>query len=151
MALMYCSSRELLGWEQHQSHAAYNITPSWGANSCPADQEIPRPLWNLKVHYSVHNIPSLVSVLSQINPVHTLAPCFCKIRFNIIPFVTNSNMLGFYGEGSPPIVGCPWLHIQTSLPGCRPHHQQSKEVPCRGDKGLTQHDRQHFRFSLYFG
>jgi hypothetical protein len=29
-------------------------SPSWKANSHSASQEIPRLLWNMKVHYSVY-------------------------------------------------------------------------------------------------
>jgi hypothetical protein len=42
----------------------------WEANSFSASQKIPRILWKLKVRYRTHNSPPLVSILSQINPVH---------------------------------------------------------------------------------
>jgi hypothetical protein len=34
---------------------------------------IPPILWKLKVHYRVHNLPPLVRVLNQFNPIHTLS------------------------------------------------------------------------------
>jgi hypothetical protein len=57
---------------------------SWEANRFAASQEIPCVLWNLKVHYRIHKCPSPVSILSQLNPVHSPTSYFLKSHFNII-------------------------------------------------------------------
>ena len=45
-------------------------SPSWEANWFWASQEIPRILWNLKVHYHICKYLPHVPVQIQMNPVH---------------------------------------------------------------------------------
>jgi len=56
----------------------------WEANRCLASQEIPRILWNQKVHYHFHKRLQLDLILSHLNPVHIVIPYFSKIHFRII-------------------------------------------------------------------
>jgi hypothetical protein len=48
----------------------------WEADNCMPSEENPCLLWNLTVHYSVHNSPLVYSILSQMNAVHTFTPVF---------------------------------------------------------------------------
>jgi hypothetical protein len=63
-------------------------------NRSSATQEIPRILWDPRIHYRVYKSLLHVPVLSQIDPVHAATPPppppplpisqFSKIRFNFI-------------------------------------------------------------------
>jgi hypothetical protein len=49
-----------------------------------ANHEILCHVCNSKLHYLIHIIPKLISVLSQINSIHSFLFNFCNIHFNNI-------------------------------------------------------------------
>ena len=59
-------------------------SPSWEANWFPASQEIPRILWNPKVHHRTHKRTPPVPILSWLHAVHTPTFHLPKIHPNII-------------------------------------------------------------------
>ena len=69
----------------------------WKVNYSSASQGIPHILWNPKFQYCIHNNPTLVHVLSQINAINALPSYFLKIHFNIIlPPMPRSSKLSLY-------------------------------------------------------
>jgi hypothetical protein len=73
-------------------------SPSSEVNNHSASQGIPRLLRNPKVHFRVRKSPPLISIMSQMNPVHNLPRYFPKIHSNIIlPFTP------MYSECSLPL------------------------------------------------
>jgi hypothetical protein len=47
-------------------------SPSWEANNNTGGQELYQLLWNAKAYHHAHKTPPLDSIMSQMNPVHTL-------------------------------------------------------------------------------
>ena len=71
------------------AHITYLLT-SWSRvlpeklTGFAANQEIPRILWNPKVHHRTQKRPPPVPILSQLHPVFTTPSHFLKIHLNII-------------------------------------------------------------------
>jgi hypothetical protein len=66
-------------------HSLMELSLSWEAANCAATQGLPSILWSPKVHYRVHKSPTLVPILSQIDPVYTIPSCRSEVHFNIVP------------------------------------------------------------------
>jgi hypothetical protein len=57
-------------------------SPSWQANNSSDGQEIPRILWNPRLHYCVHKNPPLVPIMSLLGQIHMFTPYFFKKYFD---------------------------------------------------------------------
>jgi hypothetical protein len=58
----------------HQPPNSMEQSPSWEANRSSTIQEVPRILWNPKIHYNLYNGQSPAPILSQIDPVQAPNP-----------------------------------------------------------------------------
>jgi hypothetical protein len=66
---------------------------SWEANTSSVSQKIRPVLWNRKVHSPVHNSPSHLRILSQINQLHELLYHFFNMHLSVVlpPMPRSSN------------------------------------------------------------
>jgi len=97
-------------------------SPPWEASRFSASQEIPRILWNSKVHYRSHKCPPLAPIPSQLDPVHTPTSHFLQIHLNIIlPSTPGSPKwsLSFRFPHQNPVYTSPLPHTRYML---RPSH-----------------------------
>ena len=90
----------------HTYLLTYSLTP-WSTvlleklTGFAANQEIPRILWNPKLHYRTHKRPPPVPILSQLHPVPTTPSHFLKIHLNIILLSTYWSPQWFLSSGFP--------------------------------------------------
>jgi hypothetical protein len=59
------------------------------STSYVATRDFHNILWNQNVHYCVHKSSAIVSILSQINSVHTTFLYLYKIHINVIHLTTS--------------------------------------------------------------
>ena len=91
-------------------------SPSWEPNRISASQEIPRILWEPKVHYCIHKCPPPVPILSQLNPVHT--PTSTSQRSILI--LSSHLSLGLFPPGFPTKTLC--TPVPSPILGTCPAH-----------------------------
>ena len=68
----------------HYTTHSMEQNTSWEGGRFSASQKIPRTLWNPMFHYCIHNCPTTVPTLSQLDQISAPAFLFLKIDPNII-------------------------------------------------------------------
>jgi hypothetical protein len=76
-------------------------------------QELPRILWNQKVHYRVHKSPPPIPVVSQINPVHTTHPISLRSILIVSTHLRLGLPSGLFPYGLPTTQQFVLKHSQT--------------------------------------
>ena len=92
-------------------------SPSWESNRFAASQEIPRILWNPKLHYCIHKCPLPVPILSQLDPVDNPPH---PTSWRSILILSSHLRLGLTSDSFPQ-VSPPKPCTRSSLPPYAPH------------------------------
>ena len=95
-------------------------SPSCEASRSSASQEMLRILWNPTVHYNNHKNPPLVTILSHIDPVHSVSIYFLKFCVNIILPSTPSSSKWSLSLMFPHQKPCMHLHSLPYVPHALP-------------------------------
>ena len=102
--LALCASHKKFAYSMYKS-------PTWEANTFSDSQEIPRILWNSKVHYKIHKRPPPVLILSQMDPVHAPHPTSLRSILILSSHLRLGPPMVFFLQVPPPkpckLISCP--------------------------------------------
>ena len=90
--------RVILGPQPRQTELTLLLTysmeqsPSWEANLFTGSQEVPRILWNRRIHCRIQKCPQTVPILSHLDPFHIPTSHILKSRLNsFLPSTSGSS------------------------------------------------------------